>query len=949
MSTQKQFPNDIDPVETQEWLDALSSVLEKEGPERAHFLLENLVKYTRRRGVHLPFDATTSYINTIAVGKEQKIPGDKNMEHRIKSIIRWNAVAMVLRASNKNLELGGHIASFQSAATLYDVGFNHFFKAPSDKSGGDMVFIQGHSSPGIYARAFVEGRLTEEQMDNFRQEVGGKGLSSYPHPWLMPDFWQFPTVSMGLGPLMGIYQARFLKYLEARGLADVKGRKVWVFCGDGEMDEPESQGAISLAAREGLDNLIFVINCNLQRLDGPVRGNGKIIQELEGNFRGAGWNVLKAIWGSHWDGLLAMDKDNILKQRMNECVDGDYQTFKSKNGAYVREHFFGKYPELKNMVANMTDDEIWGLNRGGHDPQKVYAAYYEAVNNAKGHPTVILAKTIKGYAMGASAEGQNTAHQTKKMDIESLRKFRDRFDIPVTDEELEHPPFYRFADDSPEIQYMQARRKELGGYLPARHPNHDPLPIPELDAFDALLKDGGEREFSTTMALVRIMNILLKDKNLGKRIVPIVPDESRTFGMEGMFRQYGLWNPKGQTYVPQDADQLMFYKESVDGQILQEGINEPGAMSSWIAAATSYANNNLTMIPFFIYYSMFGFQRVGDLAWAAGDSRAKGFMIGGTAGRTTLNGEGLQHEDGHSHIQAGLIPNCISYDPTYAYEVAVIVQDGLRRMYKEQEDIFYYLTVMNENYKHPPLPKNSKIKDGILKGLYCLKEGEKSDLKVQLIGSGVILNEVIAAAHILKTEYKVDADIWSATSFNLLARDGHEVERYNRLHPSEATATAAVASTPTPVQQTDSPINSLIGSTPQKTLLSGQAGSTRALLSTQSDKQQGARIIEPKTAFVTKQLSSRKGPFIAATDYIRAYAEQIRAYVPGDYVVLGTDGFGRSDSRANLREFFEVNRQHIVVAALNALANRGEIKKEVVARAIKQFGIDTENKPSWKR
>ncbi|WP_281785667.1 pyruvate dehydrogenase (acetyl-transferring), homodimeric type [Uruburuella suis] len=892
MSTQTNDVNDIDPIETQEWLDALSSVLESEGTERAHFLLENLVKYTRRRGVHLPFDATTAYLNTIPVGKEQKSPGNQELEHRIRSIIRWNAAAMVLRAGKKDLELGGHIASFQSAATLYDVGFNHFWHAKHDDAEGDLVFIQGHSAPGIYARAFVEGRLSEDELNNFRQEVDGKGLSSYPHPHLMPDFWQFPTVSMGLGPLMAIYQARFLKYLESRGLTKTKGRKVWVFCGDGEMDEPESQGAISLAAREGLDNLIFVINCNLQRLDGPVRGNGKIIQELEGNFRGAGWNVLKVIWGSRWDALLARDTDNELKARMDECLDGDYQTYKSKDGAYVRDHFFNT-PSLKAMVANMSDAEIWALNRGGHDPHKVYAAYYEAVNNPGGRPTVILAKTIKGYGMGASGEGQNTAHQAKKMDQDSLKKFRTRFDIPVTDEQIESGdlPYYRFPEDSEEMRYLRERRNSLGGYLPQRNPNLEALPIPELSAFDAQLQSSGEREFSTTMAFVRILSTLLKDKQIGKRIVPIVPDESRTFGMEGMFRQYGIWNPKGQQYTPQDKDQLMFYKESVDGQILQEGINEPGAMADWIAAGTSYANSHFAMIPFYIYYSMFGFQRVGDLAWAAGDMHTRGFLIGGTAGRTTLNGEGLQHQDGHSQIQADLIPNCISYDPTFSYEVAVIVHDGLRRMYVDQEDVYYYLTVMNENYTHPAMPQRKGIEEEILKGMYLLKAGEKGDKKVQLMGSGVILNEVIKGAELLKNDFGVDADIWSVPSFNLLHRDAIEVERYNRLHPLE----------------------------------------------------------EAKLPFVTRQLQGYEGPVIASTDYIRSFADRIRAYIPNNYHVLGTDGFGRSDSRANLRDFFEVDSRHVAVAALSALAEQGKVGKEVVQQAIEKYGIQTDTAPSWKR
>ncbi|EGY53172.1 pyruvate dehydrogenase (acetyl-transferring), homodimeric type [Neisseria shayeganii] len=886
---------DIDPVETQEWLDALGSVLENEGSERAHFLLENLVKYTRRRGVHLPFDATTAYLNTIPVGQEQKSPGNHELEHRIRSAIRWNAAAMVLRAGKKDLELGGHIASFQSSATLYDVGFNHFWKAKGEGEEGDLIFIQGHVAPGIYARAYVEGRLSEEQLDNFRQEVDGKGLSSYPHPYLMPDFWQFPTVSMGLGPLMAIYQARFLKYLDSRGLSKTKGRKVWCFCGDGEMDEPESQGAISLAAREGLDNLVFVINCNLQRLDGPVRGNGKIIQELEGNFRGAGWNVLKVIWGSRWDALLARDTNNALKQRMEECLDGDYQTFKSKDGAYVREHFFNT-PELKAMVANLSDEEIWALNRGGHDPHKVYAAYHEAVNSADGRPTVILAKTIKGYGMGEAGEGQNIAHQAKKMDVKSLKQFRDRFGIQVSDEQIDSGdlPYFRFPEDSEEMRYLRERRNALGGYLPQRNPNNEALPVPALNAFDAQLQSSGEREFSTTMAFVRILSTLLKDKQIGKRIVPIVPDESRTFGMEGMFRQYGIWNPKGQQYTPQDKDQLMFYKESVDGQILQEGINEPGAMADWIAAGTSYANSRYAMIPFYIYYSMFGFQRVGDLAWAAGDMRTRGFLLGGTAGRTTLNGEGLQHEDGHSQLQADLIPNCISYDPTFQYELAVIIHDGLRRMYVEQQDVYYYITLMNENYVHPALPQREGIEEQILKGMYLFREGSAGDKKVQLMGSGTIFNEVLAAADLLKADFGVEADVWSCPSFNQLHRDAIEVERHNRLHPTA----------------------------------------------------------EQKTAFVAQQLQGHAGPVVAATDYIRSFAERIRHAIPaenGGYVVLGTDGFGRSDSRANLRDFFEVDRYHVAVAALGALAKQGKVDAATVQQAIEKYGIQTDTTPSWKR
>ena len=887
MSTQL---HDVDPIETREWLDALSSVLEYEGSERAQYLLENLVKYGRRNGVRMPHGTTTPYVNTIAKSDEKPIPGDQAIEHRIRAFVRWNAAAIVLRAGKKDLELGGHIASFQSSATMYEVGFNHFWKAKGEGEEGDLVFFQGHSAPGMYARAFVEGRLTEEQLNNFRQETQGNGLPSYPHPHLLPDFWQFPTVSMGLGPLMAIYQARFLKYLESRGLAKTKGRKVWVFCGDGEMDEPESQGAIALAAREGLDNLIFVINCNLQRLDGPVRGNGKIIQELEGNFTGAGWNVVKVIWGSRWDKLLERDTDGILRKRMEECLDGDYQTYKSKDGAYVREHFFNT-PELKALVADMTDDEIWALNRGGHDPQKVYNAYDRAVNHAEGRPTLILAKTIKGYGMGAAGEGQNVAHQAKKMDKASLKQFRDRFDIPVTDEQIESGdlPYLAFAPDSEEYKYLHARREALGGYLPQRHPTQEVLEVPELSAFDAQLKSSGDREFSTTMAFVRILSTLLKDKKIGKRIVPIVPDESRTFGMEGMFRQYGIWNPKGQQYTPQDKDQLMFYKESVDGQILQEGINEPGAMADWIAAATSYANSDFAMIPFYIYYSMFGFQRIGDLAWAAGDMHARGFLLGGTAGRTTLNGEGLQHEDGHSHVQADLIPNCVSYDPTFQYEVAVIVQDGLRRMYANNEDVFYYITLMNENYAHPDMPEG--VEQDILKGMYLLKAGSKGDKKVQLMGSGTILQEVIAGAELLKADFGVEADIWSCPSFNLLHRDAIEVERFNRLNPLETA----------------------------------------------------------KVPFVTSQLQGHDGPVIAATDYIRSYADRIRAYIPNDYHVLGTDGFGRSDSRANLRSFFEVDRYNVAVAALSALAEQGKVSKETVQQAIEKYGIKADSAPSWKR
>jgi pyruvate dehydrogenase E1 component len=879
---------DPDPAETKEWVDALRGVLENEGPERAHFLLEKLVDVARRSTGYLPFSAQTAYINTIPTHLEAKSPGDHEMEHRIRSIIRWNAMAMVIRANKHSSELGGHIASFASAATLYDVGFNHFFHAPSETHGGDLVFFQGHSSPGVYARAFLEGRISEEQLDNFRQEVEGKGVSSYPHPWLMPDFWQFPTVSMGLGPLQAIYQARFMKYLHDRGIVDTSKRKVFAYMGDGEMDEPESLGAISLAARERLDNLVFVINCNLQRLDGPVRGNGKIIQELEADFRGTGWNVIKVIWGSYWDPLLARDKSGLLLKRMEECVDGEYQTFKSKDGAYVREHFFGKYPELREMVSTMSDEDIWRLNRGGHDPHKMYAAY-KAATEHKGRPTVILAKTIKGYGMGESGEGQNITHQQKKMGTVSIRAFRDRFGIPIPDDQLDEVPLYKPAEDSAEMKYFRSRIAAMGGSVPQRRRHAAPLEVPPLSAFESVLKSTEDREISTTMAFVRILGTLVRDKTIGKLIVPIVPDESRTFGMEGMFRQLGIYSSVGQLYKPEDADQLMFYKEDKKGQILQEGINEAGAMSSWIAAATAYSVHGVTMIPFFIFYSMFGFQRVGDLCWAAGDSRARGFLLGGTAGRTTLNGEGLQHEDGHSHLMAATIPNCITYDPTYAYELAVIIQDGLKRMYADGEDVYYYITVMNENYAHPAMPAG--VEADILKGMYLLREApvakkDKSP-KVQLLGSGTILREVIAAADLLEADFGVKADIWSATSFNELRRDGIDVERWNMLHP----------------------------------------------------------VAAPRESHVRKCLKDRTGPVIAATDYMRAFGDQIRPYVPGRYVVLGTDGYGRSDTRRNLRRFFEVDRHYVAVAALKALADEGTISIEKVAEAIDRYGIDV-NKPN---
>jgi pyruvate dehydrogenase E1 component len=873
---------DYDPQETQEWLDALESVLENEGAERAHFLLEQLIDKARNSDAGMPFSATTPYCNTIPVAEEQRSTGNQDLEHRIRGWMRWNAMVLVLNANRDSSELGGHIASFASAATLYDVGFNHFFHGKTDSHGGDLVYFQGHSSPGMYARAFLEGRISEEQMYKFRQETEGGGLPSYPHPWLMPDFWQFPTVSMGLGPLMAIYQARFMRYLELRGMVKTAGRKVWAYLGDGETDEPESLGAVSMAGREKLDNLIFVINCNLQRLDGPVRGNGKIIQELEGVFRGAGWNVIKVVWGDHWDRLLAKDKNGLLQKRMQEAVDGDYQTYKSKDGAYVRQYFFGKYPELLEMVADMTDQEIWHLNRGGHDPKKVFAAY-AAASKHTGQPTVILAKTVKGYGMGEAGEGQNITHQQKKMTGEVLLKFRDRFNIPLSDEQVASLNFYRPAEDSLEMKYLKERSREMG-VVPQRTPVNEPLQIPGLEAFDALLKGTDEREISTTMAFVRMLGILIKDKNIGKQVVPIVPDESRTFGMEGMFRQLGIFSQVGQLYTPQDADQLMFYKEDQSGQILQEGINEAGGMADWIAAATSYANHGKAMLPFYIYYSMFGFQRVGDLAWAAGDMRARGFLLGGTAGRTTLNGEGLQHEDGHSHLQAATIPNCISYDPTFAYELAVIIHDGMRRMYVEQEDVFYYLTVMNENYVHPAMPKGAEA--GIIKGMYLFSEGATKEQgknpRVQLMGSGTILREVIAAAALLEKDFGVASDIWSVTSFTELRREGLDCERWNMLHP-EAKARAS---------------------------------------------------------YVEQCLSGRSGPVIAATDYMRSFADQIRGFLPQHYKVLGTDGFGRSDTRKKLRRFFEVDRNYIAVAALKALADEGTISAGEVSKAIKLYNIN---------
>ncbi|UWE17945.1 pyruvate dehydrogenase (acetyl-transferring), homodimeric type [Herbaspirillum huttiense] len=884
-----QAANDPDVMETQEWLDALEAVIEKEGPDRAHYLMERMVDLARRRGAHIPFSSNTAYVNTIPADQGEHCPGNLEYEERLRSWMRWNAMAMVVKANRVDGDLGGHLSSFASLANMLGIGFNHFWHAPTEDHGGDLLYIQGHSSPGIYARAFLEGRLTEDQLIHFRREADGHGLSSYPHPKLMPEFWQFPTVSMGLGPLMAIYQARFLKYLHARGIAKTDNRKVWAFCGDGEMDEPESMGAIGMAGREKLNNLVIVVNCNLQRLDGPVRGNGKIIQELESDFRGAGWNVVKVIWGSGWDELLAKDKDGILQKVMMETVDGEYQNYKAKDGAFVRKHFFGKHPKLLEMVSKMSDDDIWRLTRGGHDPHKIYAAF-KVAQESKDQPTVILAKSIKGYGFGKAGEARNTAHNTKKLDDEAIRAMRDRFQLPISDAELPNIPFFKPADDAPEMQYLHERRKALGGYLPQRRVHADEkLPVPELSAFQAMLEPTAEgREISTTAAYSRVLTALLRDPNLGPRVVPIMVDESRTFGMEGLFRQIGIFSQVGQLYEPVDKDQVMYYREDKAGQILQEGINEAGGMSSWIAAATSYSTNNRVMIPFYTYYSMFGLQRIGDLAWAAGDMRARGFLIGGTAGRTTLNGEGLQHEDGHSHVFASAIPNCIPYDPTFAHEVAVIIHDGLRRMVANQEDVFYYITVMNENYGHPGIKPGQE--EGIIKGLYLLNEGGKENkLRVQLLGSGTILREVIAAADLLRDDWKVDADVWSAPSFTLLARDGQDVERWNMLHPAEA----------------------------------------------------------PKKSYFEQSLEGSEGPIVVSTDYMRTYAEQVRAFVPKgrSYKVLGTDGYGRSDTRAKLREFFEVNRYFVTVAALKSLADEGKIKPEVVAQAIAKYGIDP-NKPN---
>jgi len=872
---------DIDPVESEEWIEAINSVIETEGVERAQYLLQRLSTKVTETGAQLPYAINTPYRNTIPISKEARMPGDLFMERSIRSLIRWNAMAMVMRANLKDGTLGGHISSFQSSATLYDVGFNYFFRGTTEEQLGDLIYIQGHSAPGIYARSFLEGNLSEEQLDKFRQEVDGDGLSSYPHPWLMPDYWQFPTVSMGLGPLQAIYQAHIMKYLDNRGLAGRGSRKVWCFAGDGEMDEPESQGAIALAGREKLDNLIFVVNCNLQRLDGPVRGNGKIIQELEGVFRGAGWNVIKVVWGRQWDPLFEKDKFGLLQQRMDEAVDGEYQNYKSRSGAYTREHFFGKYPELLKVVEDLTDEDIFRLNRGGHDPYKVYAAY-DAATTHTGQPTVILAKTVKGYGLGPAGEAQNYTHSVKKLDLEGLKDFRDRFDIPISDADLEKVPYYRPPEDSTEMRYLKQCRSSLGGSLPRRKSDFEALQIPPLSVLESVLKGTGDRQISTTMAFVRILSSLIKDKQIGERIVPIVPDEARTFGMEGMFRQLGIYSSGGQLYEPTDTDQIMYYREDKKGQVLEEGINEGGAFAAWLAAATSYSNNEIPLIPFYVFYSMFGFQRIGDLCWAAGDLQARGFLLGGTSGRTTLNGEGLQHQDGHSHILASTVPNCVSYDPSYAYELAVIIRQGLQEMYVEKLPRYYYITIMNENYEQPPIPDG--VEQGILRGMYCLqKNAVKSSKKVvQLLGSGTILRESIAAAELLQKDFGVIADIWSVTSFNELRREGLSVHRWNMLHPQE----------------------------------------------------------KSRLSYVEECLNGVSGPVIAATDYMKAYADQIREFVPGLYSVLGTDGFGRSDTRERLRKFFEVDRYYITVAALSALAQENVIDAAQVTKAIELYGID---------
>ena len=875
---------DVDPLETNEWLESLSAVIEKDGNQRAHYLIKELINKAYMEGANIPYTQNTPYINTIPVNEEKKSNGDQNIERRIRSLIRWNSAAMVVRANKKFPELGGHIGTFASAATLYDVGMNHFWRAKNNKFGGDLIYFQGHSAPGMYARAFLEGRLNEKQLDSFRQEVNPGGLSSYPHPWLMPNFWQFPTVSMGLGPMLAIYQARYMKYLINRGLIKDEGRKVWAFLGDGEMDEPESLGAIGLAARENLDNLIFVINCNLQRLDGPVRGNGKIIQELEGIFRGAGWNVIKVIWGSYWDPLLANDKTGHLIKTMNETVDGEYQAMKARDGSYVREKFFGKYKETKELVSSLSDKDIWRLNRGGHDPHKVFAAYDKASKNI-GSPTVVIAKTIKGYGMGKSGESVNTTHQTKKLDIDDLMYYRDRFDVPLTDKQVQNIEYYKPDQNSPEIKYIKERRLQLGGFIPERTTYAKPIKTPPKNIFDNMKESTGDKEMSTTMALVRMLTNLLRDKNVAPRLVPIIPDEARTFGMEGFFQKIGIYAHEGQKYEPEDSAQLSSYREDKSGQVLEEGINEAGAMSSWIAAGTSYTNHDIEMIPIYLFYSMFGFQRIGDFAWAGADSQSRGFLIGATAGRTTLAGEGLQHQDGHSHLLASTIPNCKSYDPTFHYELATIFREGLRRMHEKKENIFYYITTMNENYPHPAMPKDKLCEEGILKGMYKIKEFNKyKKTKIQFLGSGTILREMIAGAEILQKEYQIDSEVWSVTSFNELRRDGLEVERYNLLNPDK----------------------------------------------------------EPKKSYVESCLGKTEGPILAASDYMRMNSDQIRPYIDKSFYSLGTDGFGRSDTRKNLRKFFEVDKEHVVTYGLSILAKEQLIASKYAQEAIKKYKIDKE-------
>ena len=884
MSDSSTKPVEAMDIETREWIESLEDVLRLSGPNRVQQLLREMEIRAHGAGVPLPFTANTPYINTIHFDDQPPYPGNREIEWRIKSILRWNAMAMVVRANRADASIGGHISTFASAATLYEVGFNHFFRGVSDDHPGDLVYFQGHASPGIYARAFLEGRLSAEKLTNFRRELApGGGLSSYPHPWLMPDFWRFPTVSMGLGPIMSIYHARFIRYMEDRGLRPPADQKVWAFLGDGETDEPETLGAITLASREKLDNLIFVINCNLQRLDGPVRGNGKIIQELEATFRGAGWNVIKVIWGGDWDPLLMADREGLLVKRFGEVVDGQYQKYTVSKGAYIRDHFFGKYPQLLDLVKHLDDGKLERLRRGGHDPEKVYAAYKAATTHT-GQPTVILAQTIKGYGMGESGEGKNITHQQKKLNEEELAEFRSRFGIPISDDEVGKAPFYRPPEDSAEMKYLHERRQALGGYIPKRCTTMVSIKSPKEDVFEEFYKGTDGREASTTMVAVRILTKLLKDKEIGKLIVPIVPDEARTFGMEALFRQVGIYAHSGQLYEPVDADSLLYYKESKDGQLLEEGITEAGSMSSFIAAGTAYANHGINTIPFFIYYSMFGFQRIGDLIWAAADMRCKGFLLGGTAGRTTLAGEGLQHQDGHSHLLAYPVPNVIAYDPTFAYELAVIIKDGIKRMYVDKEDIFYYITVMNENYPMPPMPEGHE--EGILRGAYKIRPSsvKKSELKAQLLGSGAILNEVLKAQEILADKYKVQADVWSITSYKELRRDAKNVERHNLLHPTE----------------------------------------------------------QPQVPYVTRCFGKQPGVFVAASDYVKTLPDSIARWLPGPLHSLGTDGFGRSENRAALRDFFEVDARYVVLATLHSLARQGQLKPAVVAKAIKDLDVDPE-------